>query len=354
MRRFTDEAVKSPRRIMLDAHCLALDRTSSAKTQPKVAQKYSKAVEGGSVHELEDSWRRFWTEDSPLINAIRNRVTPLEAFSKVAPKWLRAFNDARHAVVLQTFNSTWSREQTDVSWSSLASADCKLHADYLKKNRGERGPAKEQTQKASLKGGSNKGRAIAQAALISTKGSKPDKVIAQWMLWPGYRDALINPNLKTVGLYVDGSIMVMDTSRGMIEQASTMTWHPTSNNRQLNPNVNNAVPTKVDLVDLGPEVAALMKRKGHRPGKAVGYPITVHFFDPRALPPASTLSCTLLRGDEEVKGVLHVASGGRNRRSSAPGLVAFYPVRPLKRGLEYQVIWGWEGKPPEAFRFLTQ
>ena len=37
-------------------------------------------------------------------------------------------------------------------------------------------------------------------------------------------------------------------------------------------------------------------------------------------------------GDDLVDGIVHVADGGNNRRTSAPGLVVFYPLEPLKRG----------------------
>lgn len=37
-------------------------------------------------------------------------------------------------------------------------------------------------------------------------------------------------------------------------------------------------------------------------------------------------------------------SGGSNRGSSAPGMVVFYPLDPLRRGMEVDAVWTFEGE----------
>ena len=38
---------------------------------------------------------------------------------------------------------------------------------------------------------------------VSTAAEKPKDVFADWLHYPGYRDALINERLITIGLYVE-------------------------------------------------------------------------------------------------------------------------------------------------------
>jgi hypothetical protein len=114
----------------------------------------------------------------------------------------------------------------------------------------------------------------------------------------------------------------------------------------------------VPLKELGPEVADELKRLGKR-AKVLGYPISLHFFRHAALPKTSSIRCVLELNDKEaVQGFVHVADGGRCRRSSAPGLVVFYPFRPLKRGSAYTVEWsfeqGGERRTLQKYQFWTK
>ena len=80
--------------------------------------------------------------------------------------------------------------------------------------------------------------------------------------------------------------------------------------------------------------ARLLRGSGHAKVQVLGYPLTVHFYSHNGMPRPTSIGCEVWRQAERVQGVLHIASGGTVRRSSAPGLVAFYPLKPLERGTE--------------------
>lgn len=322
---------------------LALDRCAGQRTQEEVATKFATETKGVILADLDEAWRRFWTEDTPLLRAVKGKVTPLEAVSKSAVEWIEAFNKVRRSVVANVNGI----KLEDVGWSASYSGECKTHAEYLKTNGGERGPGGEQTQKANLKGSSNAGRTFAQMALVSTQQGKPEKIVESWLDLPGYRDAIINPNLSTLGLFVDGQITVIDVTRGSIHSGQVKGMgYPL--NGQKN------VGTEIAVKDLGPEVAAALKKKGKDTLKVLGYPLTYHSY--AKLPDdRDSVKCTLKTGKDTVDGFVFFGGDGTNRRSSAQGLLVFFPYEPLKRGAEYEIEWSWAGGgAPSAGKFFTR
>src|SRR5690606_37043425 len=120
------------------------------------------------------------------------------------------------------------------------------------------------------------------------------------------------------------------------------------------------VPTEVELAELGPDVVEAVGKhaKQKRPPAKIGYPISLHFFRTGALPPSSSIRCTVKANDsEDVEGFVQIADGGASRRTSAPGLVVFYPLQPLKRGSAYTVEWSFEsrgGATVPKYQFFTK
>ena len=47
-----------------------------------------------------------------------------------------------------------------------------------------------------------------------------------------------------------------------------------------------------------------------------------------------------------------VSDGGSHRRTSAPGMVVFYPLEPLRKGVELRVIWTYEDEESTARKEL--
>ncbi|MCC6669416.1 MAG: hypothetical protein IT458_00025 [Planctomycetes bacterium] len=322
---------------------------SGAKTQNDVSEKFRTASKGQDLTQLDEAWRKFWVEDTPLLRAVKGKGTPLETASKSAPDWISEFNKYRKLF-----------QRDEVGWSSAYSVLCKEHHDYLKANATERGPAGEQTQKPNLKGFSAAGRTFAQMALVAIGGTKPEKLFESWLDLPGYRDAILNPQLKTIGLYTEGQITVVDVARGMVPSGGLkMTQYPIGNQGMGRGGIAGmAVPTEVQVKDLGPDVAARLKQLGKPDLKVLGYPLTLHFFVD--LPgPRESFTCTVTVGKDAVPGFLHFAHDGTNRRSSAPGLVVFYPWQPLKRGQQHHVKWTWSRSDgaaggPVEFQFATR
>lgn len=320
---FCDYVMRRDPSLLLD-----LDRLSDQGHQIEVEKKFTSEHDGLSVAQLEKEWKDFWTEASPVLKAIRNNTEPLSAVSKDVKKWLKAFNDARKA-----------RNSTEVTWSADYSGRCREHAEYLLLHEEQRGPAAEQNEEIDLEGGSHLGDMFAEMALVDTGASgKPKKVFERWLDHPGYRDALLNYRLRTIGLYVQDGVLVMDAIRGLgrpPEGKGGLEMFPD--------NTAGAVPTSVKVADLGPELAALLEREGHGGLEVVGYPISLHQFGNGGLVGnRDSYKCIVKVGDKPIEGILHMADGGTNRHTSAPGMIVFYPLEPLRKGMDIEVTWIWE------------
>lgn len=317
----------------------ALDNTSAkARNENDVKAMFREAT-GQNLAELEQAWRHYWTDDTPLRRAITQKVTPLEAASKEAPRWLEEFNKLRLAL-----------QSPEVGWSSSLSTDCRQHAEYLKQNKAERGPDREHVQEPGKPGYVNTGRIFAPRALVSTREKEPKKAMADWLHLPGYRDALLNRTIDNVGLYVDGTITVLDADRGRAPKVQgTSIFFPITNvtgNKYKDP-----LPASVDVAELGPDVEALLKQNGRARQKSIGYPVSLHGYEADL----KGVTCQVSIGGQEVAGILVETSTGRSRRSSARGMWVFYPWEPLKRGNEVKVVWNWIGSNgAKEVNFITQ
>lgn len=280
------------------------------------------AAAGVSLLEVEDRWRRFWTEESPLRRAVVGKVTPLEAASKDAPEWLQLFNKLRAGCGVKP-----------VAWSSTMSAACREHVEYLKANKDQRGPEKEHTQLAGRPGYSQNGRTLAPYAVVWTKDKK--KAEETWLVLPGYRDAILDANIDTVGIYADGNLVVIDVGRGAAGGSRVIThvWPVAPEGNQPKP----TVPAAVDVELLGPEVQRLLAANGRGKQKQIGCPLTLHGHGARDLAP----SVKVTNAGAEVKGFLVEASGSM-RWTWAPGMWVFYPAEPLPKGAELVASWRWK------------
>ncbi|MGE0145537.1 MAG: CAP domain-containing protein [Planctomycetota bacterium] len=327
------------------------NRGGSRVAETEVEAQFKENSAGESIVAIDRDWRRYWTEDSALMRAIRNKELSIESVSKRAPELLGAFNEVRRLY-----------EQPKVGWSADYSADCRQHGRYLETNKGERGAEKEHTQEIDKKGGTLTGRAFAPLALVDTAVADPVKNVQAWMHLPGYRDAILDPSLSVVGLWAEGKMVVVDVTRGRDPLVSKATWFPfgvpPGSALPSTPQRGIMVPHEVPLAPLGAEVAAFLREKGGKLGKTIGYPITMHLFQSGSLPTRETVTCRVMKdGKTEVEGALIITSRGSSRRHSAPGLIVFYPFAPLDRGAAYTVEWSWEKggmQPPARYQFFTQ
>ena len=330
-----------------------LDRTSSKSNPNQVAEAFADQAGGLTLVQLDEAWRRFWTDDTPILRAIRGKETPLEAVSKAAPQFLAEFNELRGRL-----------QAGPVTWSAGASVECRQHAEYLLANRKARGPAEEHRQDPQLDGATLAGSNFATLAVVSTSAKDPKKTFADWLAWPGYRDAILDTTLESVGIYVDRGVLVMDVSRGRAGGRVTIGRFPfgvtPGTAISSSAGVGLVVPTEVEVADLGADVIDALRAHGDakRLPKTIGYPISLHFRKTGALPPARSIRCTLKLDDrDEVAGFVQVADRGASRRTSAPGLVVFYPLQPLKRGSVYTVEWSFESRDGAALpksQFFTK
>lgn len=292
-----------------------------AKTENDVLAAFQQAA-GVSLLEVEDRWRRFWTEESPLRRAVVNKVTPLEAASKDAPDWLALFNKLRAGCGVKP-----------VGWSAAMSVACREHVEYLKANKDQRGPDKEHTQLAGRPGYSHPGRTLAAYAVVWTKDKKQAE--ETWLVLPGYRDAILDANIEEVGIYADGNLVVIDVGRGTAGGSRVIThvWPVAPEGNQPKP----TVPAAVDVDLLGAEVQQLLAKNGRGKQKQIGCPLTLHGHGARDLAP----SVKVTSAGAEVKGLL-VEAAGSTRWTWAPGLWVFYPLEPLPKGSELLASWRWK------------
>jgi hypothetical protein len=274
-----------------------------------------------SLQQIEERWRRFWTEDTPLRRAVVQKITPLESTSREAPPWLEALNKLRAEC-----------DRKPLGWSSDLTVACHEHVEYLKANKDQRGADKEHVELAGKTGYSNSGRAFAPQALVWTRD--PKKAVEAWMSLPGYRDAVLNKSIDTVGLYVESGIAVFDVDRGRTGSTTVIAanWPDGSQGGRAK----NPVPAAVDVEQLGPEVQQLLAANNRGKQKQVGYPLSLHGFSATL----TGVTCKVTCGNDEVAGFL-VEAKGSIRRTSSPGLWVFYPAEPLKRGPDIRAEWKW-------------
>ncbi len=312
---------------------VTLDEMGDKGTPLQVEAEFTKANDNVSLADIEKGWKDFWTGASPVLKAIQNNVEPLTSVSPSVKLWLTEFNKARKL-----------QGSPDVTWSATYSGRCQEHVSYLLAHEDLRGAGAEQSQDISLEGGSHLGDMFAQMALVTTGTKKPKAVFAEWLDYPGYRDTLLNERLLTIGLYEEDNVLVLDCIRGVgrpPEGRGGTRYYPGSGDR--------SIPTTVQVADLGPELRTLLDKNGHEAVTEVGYPISLHHFGIGGLRGnRESYNCKVTVRGQAIEGIIHLADGGSNRRTSAPGLVVFYPLEPLDKGAEVKVLWTYDDEQSTA------
>jgi hypothetical protein len=181
-------------------------------------------------------------------------------------------------------------------------------------------------------------------ALVETGAniSGAKKMFERWLYMPGYRDALLNNTIRTVGMYLDGDILVINVTSGVGQpKAGEATVHcfPPKNDTGLIFN------GEVAVAELGPEVEAILAKHGHADKKVIGFPLTFHRGGSGGVDVRGSLTCTVLdpKG-EKIEGVLDF-DDGTVRTTTAPGMATFWPLEPLKGKISFQWSWTSDDKP---------
>jgi uncharacterized protein YkwD len=280
-----------------------------------------------TLPQLDKEWEDFWTGASPVMKAILNNTPPVNAISKGVDKWLEAFNAARKEY-----------KAAPVKWSANLSARCKDHAEYLKQNKGLRDPESMHTESVEL-GGSYNGSLFAQMAVVvvpaNISGAK--KQFEQWLYWPGYRDALVNDFILTIGAYLEGDVLVMNVTSGKGKPnspAAGVSCFPRANDQE------DRYDAEVKVAELGPEAAKILAKNGREGQKTIGFPLTLHSGSNGGVEFRGSLTCAVTGAKgEKVAGVL-AFDDGHVRTTTAPGMVTFWPLEPLPKG-KVNFQWSW-------------
>lgn len=295
---FCDYLLRRDPKLLLD-----LDNQRRVKVEREVEAGFTSAAKV-SLAELEQEWKDFWTGATPVLAALRNKHSSLAAMSSGAKKVLRAFNKARKDLGLP-----------EVSWSGAYSVACKQHLEYVKGYKAEPPPF-WQVQDPEDPKGTVAGSAFASNALISVKGTGG---MRKWLDIPGYRDALLNPRLRMVGIYAEGSLLVMDVARGVDSvQRVQAAVYPRHNSK--------GVSRSHSMKLVGVDLISRLEAMGEKPGRTIGYPITLHGFGGAQ----GDVQVVCTAGGERVEGVTII--GARTRLDGGPGMVTFYPLKPLPSG----------------------
>jgi uncharacterized protein YkwD len=300
--------------------------------ETRFAEKHA----GVTIPQLDQEWEDFWTGASPVMKAILNNTPPVDAISKGVDKWLEAYNAARKEL-----------KSPPVKWSANLSTRCKEHAEYLKKNKDLRDPASMHTESVDL-GGSYVGSLFAEMAIVIAPASisSAKKIFEQWIYWPGYRDALVNNYILTIGAYLEGDVLVMNVTsgKGIPSKAyEGLSCFPISADKQ------DRYEREVKVEELGPEIAKLLAKNGREGQKTIGFPLTLHSGSTAGVQVRGSLNCQVVGPKEErIEGVL-VFDDGRIRTSSAPGMTTFWPLEPLPKGkITFQWTWMGDGSQQVA------
>ncbi len=317
---FTDYMMRRDPVMLRSMDAIAMQMKQRRAKQPAEFEKmFNDEHKSVTLPQLEKEWEDFWTEASPVLKAIRNNTPPVSAISKGVDKWLIEFNDARKA-----------RNRAPVTWSANFSTRCKDHAEYLKNNKSERGPAAEHTQKTEL-GGSYSTSLFAQMAVVATgaKVSGAEKLFKEWINIPGYRDLFINHTLLAIGMYVEGDILVINATSGIgapKDPQSGFDCFPPRNDAGA------IFDRDVPVSLLGPEAEKILEKNGRAGKKTIGFPLTLHFGSNGGVAGRGSMSCNVQDKDgNKVEGVL-VYDDGEIRTTTAPGMVTFWPLDPLPKG----------------------
>lgn len=325
---FTDYVMRRDPELLRTMDRIATDMKKRRAKQPlDFEKKFNEAHSDVTIPQLEKEWEDFWTEASPVLKAIRNNTPPVSAISKGVDKWLVAFNAQR-----KKFG------RAPVTWSANFSTRCKDHAEYLKNNKDERGPAAEHTQKVDL-GGSYLSSLFAQMAVVEVgaKVGKAKKVFEKWINLPGYRDLFINHTILAIGMFVEGDILVINATSGIgppKDKQSGFDCYPPRHDTNL------IFDRSVPVAALGPEAAKILADNGRAGNKAIGFPLTMHFGNSGGVALRGNLQCTVQDKDgNKIEGVL-VFDDGSIRTTTAPGMVTYWPLDPLPKG-KVNFIWSW-------------
>ncbi|MFN6145233.1 MAG: CAP domain-containing protein [Planctomycetota bacterium] len=327
---FCDYMMRRDPQMLRTMDGIALDLQKRRVKQPAEFEKaFAEAHKDVTVPQLDKEWEDFWTGASPVLKAIQNNTPPLSASSKGVDKWIAAFNEARKA-----------NGKTPVTWSANFSARCKEHAEYLKKNKDLRDPASMHTQTVDL-GGTYVGSLFAQMALVQPNASigNAKKMFERWLYWPGYRDALMNNTILTIGMFLDGDVLVVNATSGIGQPKASESGadcFPPRNDTGL------IFDGEVPVAELGPEAAELLKANGREGRKSIGFPLTLHFGSTGGIGVRGSLTCTVVgpKGDP-IEGKL-VYDDGEIRTTTAPGMATFWPLDPLPKG-KVSFQWTWMG-----------
>jgi tetratricopeptide (TPR) repeat protein len=322
---FCDYVMRRDPMLLRDFDVLAQQMKQERLKQPLEFEKRFDEAHEVKVAQLDKEWEDFWTGASPVLKAIQNNTPPLQAISKGIDKWLEAFNAARK-----------EHQATPALWSANLSTRCKEHAEYLKKNKDLRDVASVHTQSVEL-GGSYVGSMFAEMALVETGANlgNAKKIFEKWIALPGYRDALLNNSILTVGMYLEDNILVINAVSGLGAPKAAnagYTYFPRQPGLILD--------GEVAVADLGPDVEKMLKKHGREGQKKVGFPVTVHFGTGIGADRHSfTCSMATAKG-EKIEGAI-LFDDGNVRTTSAPGMVTFVPFDPLPKG-QISFAWSWK------------
>lgn len=307
-------------------HELDQSQNKDIRTPPDVEAAFQKRT-ALDLAKVDHDWREFWGRGAELRKAMAADPIPDEK-SPERPARLRARS------VVDAVNAARAAALRGPAGFFVASGPDVLAAMQYDEQLGkaEAEAIKKPKEAPPLP--------VAPAAIGRTvlwsRLKDPSAAVADWLVRPVWRDALVHPGRELFGGATYGNACVLDLA---VPAMATKRGLPQCWPRQGQ----RAVPASAVVAGLGPRAVAALAGSGKKPADTVGMPVSLHFA--RAIDPAELgkVGCRVWVGNHEIPGAMVVYGGGAEDGDQADGLVAFVPLVPLPAKERVEVIWELPG-----------
>jgi tetratricopeptide (TPR) repeat protein len=297
-------------------------QTKEIHTPPDVEVEFKKRTKV-DLPTLDLEWRDYWAKDAALRKAmaadpIGDEKAPDRAQRLRARSLVDAVNDARTAA-----------QRGPVGFYVATGPEVEAVAKYgTQLAKAEAENAKSPKVAAPLP----TAPATVGRSLFWSRSPDPAAAVAEWMMQPSLRDALLDPGRDLCGAPAAATNWVLDVA---LPAEATKTGPPLCWPRDKQ----TAVAGTAVVSDLGPRAAAALAEKGKQPTDEVGMPLTLHFGRSMKAAELARITCRVYAGSHNAEGVLVVYEGPETDPDTAAGCVAFVPLQPLGAGKEVDAEW---------------
>jgi hypothetical protein len=302
--------------------------TKVMRTAPEVEAEFLRRTTL-SLPKIDHDWREFWGRSAQLREAMVADPIPAEK-SPERPAKLRARS------IVDAVNVARAAAMRGPAGFVVAQgpevATVVTFDEQLNKAEVDRKKKPKETIALPVAPGCN------DRTVLWSRQKDATAAVAEWLLRPTVRDALLHPGRDLFGAATAANTTVLDIA---LPAMPTRSGLPLCWPRHGQKDVPAAAPGSA----LGPRALAALAAAG-KPVDTVGTPLSLHFA--RAIAPAdlAKIECRVYVGTQEVTGVLVrydapavAGDAAADDGDTADGLVAFVPFAPLPAKALVEVMW---------------